>query len=128
MPNADQPLGENPRDRALAWRLVTVALSGSSVLLLAILAFSAESYVRAKAGAVIAEAGLADLPPRLGRIEEIARERGEVLRVNAAHDTQVDMAITRLTGLAENQQRQLDRQQGQLDRLEQFIRDRERGR
>lgn len=132
---AEPALGSDPRDRALAWRVASALLSGAGVLLLAVLAFSAKSYVRTHAadvaGEILAPVGesvakLADLPPRMTRIEEISRERGDLLRLSATHDTQVDIAISRLTGLAETQQKQLDRQQTQLDRLEQFLRGRDR--
>lgn len=121
---ATAPLGENPRDRALAWRVASVLLSGAAVCMLGLLTFSAESYVRGHAAVVVAEAvaPLADLPPRVKRMEEITAERTAAHTVIDTHSRQVDIAIQRLTGIAENQQRQLDRQQLQLDRMEQLLR------
>lgn len=140
----NEDLGENPRDRALAWRMASVLLSGLGVLMLAVIAFSAKSYVQAEASVVVTEAlvplvetvskqgesvtKLAELIPKVGHLERLSVERGEVLRLNAIHDAQVDNAITRLTGVAEMQKAQTDRIQIQLDRIELFLRERERGR
>lgn len=122
------PLGEHKRDRQIAWRALATILGGLAVIFLGVLTFSAEAYVQKKAGEVVTEAvtPLADLPPRVRRLEEISKERTELMRLNAAHDAQVDVILSRLTGLVETQQKQLDRQQAQMDRLEQFIRERGR--
>lgn len=111
-PNATEaPFGANKRDWTLLRRFLAIA--GSALAVIAVYAGSV--YVERQAAAAVQP--LADLQPRLKRIEEIAADRGELLKDMAAWRAKVDDNQTRLTILLENQQKQMDRQQLLIDRM-----------
>lgn len=108
----EAPFGEHRRD----WSLARRVLAAFAAVLGAVAIYAASSYVKAQASAALEP--LADLPPRVKALEVNSASRGEQLKEIVRWQSKVDENQTRLTILLENQQRQIDRQQMLIDRVE----------